>query len=875
MNFELQLRTERVEASIRSLVESRFLTRDLGIGGVRPSPVSGTDGVFDHAVVSSVHLRTGGAVDQHIALPPLLGTTARRDRTVTARELHVDVVLDLFFVELPALLAGGVAGAAPTAQFQARLRVALDAPVALDHTLRIVAHTIELALGPGGGVFFGPDDHLPPALDGLAAQIRELNQPEALARLSIDPIELDVGGVLAALGPDFAIWNVALRPIGDALVVRLQVEPTAAVDLGLVGSTWIAAWTAFFAATSNRLGGQDWQLLLPTDVFAHRVDTEIRAAITGDAYVLHEDVPPHSTWSVPGSTAAAPDVVGGTAQMTTSFAVIARGACKPTGMDMDVNCGLDLTITMVDAALHIELVFRHAVDEGDAVACALINMFLGGAALFVIGGVIGGWVGAIIGGVIGAVGGVIGTIVGIETAGVPSLASDAIRAVPGAPDHYVTELAIPSLTNPVFGRMTPAVFTASPDGVLVGGAMSPQVNALPQLGAFSVRQPPGWRWLPASDHCPVPPAPLDFRALAFLTIPYSIPGHLALSVWGVEVRGSTPGGYVDALTVHPRLYTTNIELELELAEADARRLRDAATAVDPEIQILIQTNAGARLLRVPGVPATLTDAILADARDARRADCQGRANREANLRERARRFIDVMGERFPPIDLGRRAVREWNLAIAGLVAGERVSVYRDGTATPLATWTASASGMVRGQVWQLADDPPLSVRIDTQRAGAKDRAAVAFLEYAPLSTIQLGGDYRDHHLSRTGGRLQLAVVTGRGLGVYDLAAPLAPRLSTSVRLAGMSHARWRAGQVTAWGPGGAWQPTTGRIAASLAAVTAPVATVARTTLPVVHAIAPVVTQTVGEAPSQRLGDVMVRLDAKDRLGVYRLVRAVG
>lgn len=817
MNLELHLGSAALGEAVKALVEDRFLSRDVGFAGMSavpwPSLLSTTGSaqvVVDHVKVRPADLgvRRGASAVNNIALPPPPGG-ARGSLAVPTQQIGIDVVVDLYLVRITDLQAAGTVAVPEESMMkaQARIELKLAQPVLMGTTLSIGLTVDRISLGFADA--YPASATLPPAAQALAAR---LNAPALLASFAVPPLTVNTADLTSLLGDGFTGWNAGARVEGGALLVRLQLEPASVTDrFGLTAVVWSANWRSFHQSARSRLNGREWALFLPARFFADEIDSTIETSLAGRTdFVINDDNRPNSTWSVtpppPMGALCNPD---GQAGITTRFSAAAIGACRPWGMDVDVNITIPVSITMPSSgAVRVQLQLRYEPDPGDMALCGILNSHLTAGAGLAIGGALGGWVGAVIGAVVGGLGGGITTVVAGYELGAPSIARGDLMAIEGEEDAYYQELTIPTIRNETLGQMSLDALVPCTDGLTLVGSIATPAERLPTLWQVEKLE---FRWWLVDGSCPpqepVVRASIDGRvSLGSASVP--------LVLWGAPVILGAPDGYQDAVNVRVRGNPANYGVDLEFGASAVRSLRSSmADTLDP-VRVLIQSNAGARVITLRPMDESLSDEAMAETRDRQTRICEARRARREDFEHWAGDLIEVLRERLghlPEIPSGwPPGAFLWNVRVAGLEMQDtvRLGSLRNGDFSATHTLPADARGGVFARMWQRRDcnEPHLAMHIASKQSKpgcAEGGMVVSLSHFVAVARIPVFESVVTHRLFQSSACLQLGVVTDDGVLVYDLVASGKPRITHRVRQLGVSNLMPIKGGLALWGGGGA------------------------------------------------------------------------
>jgi hypothetical protein len=837
MYFEIQIDMTSLTQIIQTQVEQRVLSSTrLGIGGIFPLPFNGLenaleDGVVDHISVDSVTIEHNSDVarqDVEIRLPPVFGT-ARPTGTITVEPLWARCVFNVYCVRVSDLRANGAEAATDDQiddQIQVRANLELTQPVQQSgNRLRILLHLESLELGYRG-VFLGINN-LPPTI-----RITFNHLTTGLVNsgaFELPTLDFPLNGIIDLLGSDaYEIWNAGMNISRSVLTIRVQVDRSNLIELfpGFLSGRWIRDWNAFLNwPPERRLNGNDWAVFVPMDFFHTRITQELVAGFEGRTDVfLHPSALPRSTWYISGAPVASSDSLcrpGGEARVRTDFAIVAVGACEPWGIDINVNVGLNLVASMPRAGIvRLDVNFEHEADPGAAALCAFIYSWIISTAAFGIGGAVGGWVGAAIGAVAGGLAGAIATLALIYTRGPGRISSDELHPVEGTNNAYYTEIPFETLSNPFLGDLSPSALIPCSDGLMLAGTIAETGNVLRLLD--TVHLPDPYRWFIKEPRCPSSPWGPEIVVRGYLSWDRTrLAANIPLVGWGITFLESTPSQYQDYVDIPPFNGSGMRELRMEYTIFNLRRLRQLAEAEGPDelsFTVLLQTNAGARIITVPGPgPEFSMEASQAELEQLQRW-CEGLAARQRDFEERARRLIDVIDVLEPPFEFVEPDAFNWSVIITDPPEGSNLQLGRlidlEDRFEVLETVQPEADGLIYLNFWQLEKSTmqPNAMMISGQfeefasKKAKDDRRTLRIFAdmYRLIKTIPIDSNYCDHSLGEQDGKLVLSILTADRLIVYDLTNLYAPYPRLAVLNKALEHVQVFPDSILAWGMGGLW-----------------------------------------------------------------------
>ncbi len=730
MEIDVQLATAPLREKLRTEVEREILSiASPGVDGIRSLPfgalgsLSMESGVVDHLRLQSVQMeraRRATPAPFPIRLPPrssfpglpIPSSEAEpRVEEIPVPPVLVRCVFGVGCVRLRDLREGGTSPTPLAAMTEVQVRVTLimEQPTWIGSTVRVGFRLEGVEVGMAG-IF--PD---PGTLgDEVEAGVSELTQRIREATLGRLPrIELPLGAVASQVGPDHRLWNAGFTLNAACLTIRLQFGAVGLTDWGTTGATWVAAWQDFFRLPPpSRLGDRHWGVFLPSAFLARRIEGSVAGSFAGRTDVsLSRDAPPRSRWSVVGTDPASvgPCHPGGQARIRTEFGIRVHGACIPWGFDMGAHVSLDMGVSMPRAGtLRLDVTLGHEVDHAEAALCAILNSTLLALATFTIGGALGGWVGAAIGGAVGGVTGGVATLAVIYTRTAGNLSREDFRQVEGTENQYYVEVELGLPTNPFLGNLRVSELVACEDGLTMRGVWTERSNRHAFMGELEL--PGAYRWVQEGSGCPAPGTAPVLSARALLRWSVAGPSSLPLRFWGSRILTSTPLDYPRRLTLRPEVQGGTLRVGMEHSAGQVPPLlREEA----PGFELLLQTNHGARLVRVPGPGPEVSEAARQAESDRIVRWCRSRQDLMEAFEDRAGRLRDVFRERLPipglevpGLDLAPQAgdLFRWSIGLAGLAQDRAVLL---GTAAP-------KGGLPSAEVFQPGPAGALHLRLVTR-----------------------------------------------------------------------------------------------------------------------------------------------------------------
>jgi hypothetical protein len=842
MNVDIQLDTPSLQRKIAGIVAQQALaSMELGIAGVLDVPFdlaadsTTAPGVVDHVDIAGVELEvdwSGDLITTPIRLPPVrqsfagpLGGSARavpRTENVRVGTVLARCVVDVYCVPLDALRESGP-DATPESRmkvFQVRINLKVGQPVLAGTTLGVDLDVVSVDFG-WNGVFVDPTT-LPPAAQAAIARITDRLQ--AIAADSLPTLSFPLGSVLQQLGVGYVLWNAGVAVSRTALTIRLQFdrEDLSEGPWSRTGLRWALDWRSFFNGSATaRLGDDDdWGVFLPRMLFETRISRAVTAAFAGRSDVrLQAGAPPRTSWTVvspDGGSSGSGCQPGAGLLMETRFGLTAMGACVPWGFDIGATVLLELTVSMPrPGTIRLDAAYSYEIDEGDAALCSIANSFLASSALGTLGGTFGGWIGATVGAALGGLLGGIGTLAGVYLYDVGEISAGELEPVPGVENAYYTEISIEPPTSELLGDTTVTGLIPCDDGVLMAGTYPETHSRLALLGSVDV--PDRYRWLQSPTGCPPVGTTPALRATAFLVWQRPIrSSRIPVRMWGEPaILESVPSRYTSYLRILPRFSFDRIVLELYHWPYHLQALHEAtADGPPPSFELLLQSNAGARIVRVPGPDRSLNEATRAEEAERIVRTCGAREDLMEHFEDRARRLIDLLREPAYPIPApdGLR----WIISAAGLRRGDSLVL---GTLDPNGGFKARetlrpdelGTVQLRFSLLDGWDSLALHVqrgeRMPKQPGGPQNDGAmlsIAAETLARITSLELRGDYRDHDLAGTAGAPRLAMLTAQELTFHTLESAAAPKLRWAVPADGLQHVKILGDGIAAWGPAGTW-----------------------------------------------------------------------
>jgi hypothetical protein len=878
MVIDFQISERRLLQILKINIERNVFAReDLGLGGIRNlfffrdlaalfrREYSTEEGVVNSIRINTISFdnpRSAGLLPEMTTfstppqapftsvfgfpLPPVTATPL----TIAVPPVVVKALVDVHCVKRSDLdAAGGNPVAADrTTTIQLSLIYKVAPPASVDGSITLQPELLSVKLGinplfiqaPAAGILMelNPEEQLAAFREanfGLeyiesdedAGQILDLllllNSEANRALFAIPAIPLNTSAFADTLnslipGGGFRLWNAGIRRNSGIFHLRLQYELGTALDFGgILAGVFAGVWNGFFNdMLPNRLNGNDWAAFLPSEVFIRAINEQTRNGLSGRTdIVLNRDGMPRTTWNITGAMPGMLCHPGATVGMHTVFSVSALGACKPWGFNVDVNCSLDLRLSMPrEGFLRTDLRLNFSPDEGDMILCSLANSFLLSSAGFIIGGTFGGYIGgAIVAAVFGVAGG-IGTLVAgyAYSPGVLSLGQ--LQPVPGSDRDYFMETNFNFPANDSLGTITPLSIMPCNDGLTINGSFGLAENSMFVLGNQQ-QAPAAFTWNTINCSSDV----LTLGSFASWNLDRIRPGFSTLPMrkWGLTVIESSPAPFPLLLAGATVEFSGVCSLVINLSQADAATLLQQMDTDGLErfsIKLLLQTNIGARIFTLEGERALLTTETMDNALEMRQRFCAA-ASRMRNLRRIPERFRSLVGPR-PAIKPAGARFRYLMAAAVNAIPGETLQL---GYLNLESKKTRSIRNykILKGQpvvfsVMQSAEsdafDYTLQLSADEQQPipeSAMDNGAIA-LSHAVIEEtahFPLSGNYTAVAMAAIAGGPALALLTDKEIAIYTFANEYHPYLLAVIPAGLCKGIQWFEGKLAYWGECGA------------------------------------------------------------------------
>jgi hypothetical protein len=704
MKIDIQIRATALGRHLASILHRRIVASPVAFGPLGPTDVpfgslfgAFTPAAFDHLAIEpdAITLRRAAGTTM-VSIPRLaeelagaeLGLATPPPFTIEQPRMLLRVQARIRFASLAELAANGTR-ATPVSQLREFDIVAryLFEPATLGGTPGLPVAVLPLTAMPLEVVA----DGIPVPRATFPVIDAALRAAESSGNLAIAPFVLPLDGLLRAVNGasppptdahPFVARAAGLRVLDDRLTVRIEIGRF--LDPGALQPAALEMrrlhWQDFLVDRDPpaRLGADapeasDWGIYLPQQFFEQLVGNIIVGSLASRRdVVINEDNRPRIHWSAQdadGVPVTSGCHAGGTVNPRITFSIKAPGICL--GLDVDANVWIELTMGIERVGgidrLRTIVRFDHAIDEGDAALCAIGVGSLAGAAVAIIGGVIGGWIGAIVGAVLGSIAGIVGVVIGIESVPV-GVSNPRLTPLTDAngdiiPKAFFVDADLPTVASQDFGSLAVTRIVACVDGLTLAGRFIAPPFLQPRIhGAFIPRR---LEWLPRAT-CPPPNQPSVFNAYARVVLEGPSPSSLPLRIYHQQIMGDpTPPDLTGRLLRPPGAMAPNL-LEPELTPAQIAALR--GSGVDSlRYSVLIQTNAGARIIEVALELGHLTDEALAEQRSLFEGLCRYR-NTLAEAEERLRLFSAILRLLIiPPAPIFTVTLWRFDLAIIGLL----------------------------------------------------------------------------------------------------------------------------------------------------------------------------------------------------------------
>lgn len=816
MDFDIQFNFRVFRSEIRRTIERRVQQMEQLTGGVVQIPfdlVNSLDrepAVVNHIEFADEDVTIGpatGSMDRSlvtIALPtqfPFGSASPLSSTQISVTQMLLSVAARVFFVRVTDLVTSGRTPTPRHRMLEVRLRtnyLIVQPPPPEPEQTTFEPGLRFLSLDVGIGSLFRPIESLP---EGFQAELMML---EDLFSRVAPTLNISLRHLLNVLNRDssttsensYRLVNWGIRARNDITTIRIQVKR--GIDWGFPEMR-IRHWSQFYDlpnAVTYHLAGNDWAMFMPKEYITNRVHSAIEAAFASRSDLLiNADNQPRTDWIVrdeSGAGIASGCVAGGSLQPVTRFSIKAPGACIPWGYDIDANIRLDLSIEIVrkhDALqLRVSIFLNHSVDEGDAAFCTFLNATLVGGGGAVIGATFGGWVGAIVGGIIGNLSGGIATLAVIYSRSPGRIDSlEPLRDEHGSPieNAYFMDVTLQAFQSDLFGWLEPSNLIACTNGLAIGGRIGSRgENRLRLLSELPALDPFTWRVRDAS--CPIPPQRATVHAYTEIRLAHGIvtAGTFPLRIWHTQILDSRPPNIATTLVVSSDRTEPNL-LKPEFSLTTLQRLREEAAADAPYFTLLIQTNAGARILHVEVSGPSLTESKHDELQDLFERDCASRAALLEGFENYVRRLREIFAEPLVPLpeplpgDIWR-----WDITLIGGRPGAQIELGMFGKQSSfemLETFKVDELGRLRLVLYRLGTEEalyPTAISIsDNAFLNNNQKAShtlltsdihIAVKRYQEIASIPVIGTYRDHALGFLGNALRLAIASDQGIMVGRL-----------------------------------------------------------------------------------------------------------
>ena len=793
MFVSIQFSEGKFESIVRTYVENAVLTSsNLGLDGIQVFSFTPLDpeseeepGVIDHIEIEEIDIAyfTGSnalRIPFTVLSPPgfvFLGSTPSPSQTQI--EFNTPVVLcniGAYIIRVTDLEANGLAAANASeyVKFNIQAVFQVNAPIIDDRAISLNFEPIEIKFGLGG-IYVDPSEIPSAAAQRFAQRLLQVMQDNATEWFP--PIRFPIGNLNTVIGDDMRVWNAGIRLNSGAIELRLQVEKASLMDFPFLGFTtyavaWADSWSNYFSSSLiNRLGALDWIVHFPFELLEKRVADTVESALARRTTVVLNQRP-SSQWNVVDATTSGPCYPEAIGAIETDVAVHLPGACVPWGYDMDVNLKLYTTISIArPGVLRLDMIATHEVDPGDVFVCGSLNASLLAGGGVAIGGVFGGWIGAIVGGIAGGLLGGFTTLGIILDQDIPSIANRTLLSVEGQNNAYYTEIEIEPTTNRVLGNI--AITTTFPcdDGLVAGGTLTDIDLRFEPLPNGQLSFP---RWVPPRrGRCPEDGEIVIINAeVGFNFFRDSYRGIIPLYVWAFEVLEEDPSGGWPRPSIFRS--SSSITVHYTMTPDQLRTLRLTTDDGIPNLKILFQTNAGARIFKLPIPSAQLTesqlDELIAEINDT----CNANQDLINSFEERTRRLRDIVRGPVPFLGNITFDLTRWTFAFTGLPSNSSVSILDD-NGKHLASLAPNTQNILALDFWQSdhSEANPLSLQysgLGKQNTSFDPSFIITSQRYRIISEISINDSLTDHVTLQNKNGIFITVLTTTSLVSYQLSS---------------------------------------------------------------------------------------------------------
>jgi hypothetical protein len=480
------------------------------------------------------------------------------------------------------------------------------------------------------------------------------------------------------------------------------------------------------------------------------------------------------------------DVVWAPADYTAGLiATFSGSVTAPFGPDIGVDVTLGLTLYVDDQG---NLVTATDVSYDASAWDEFVDALLDGIPLAIGGAVLGGGggpIGAAIGAIAGFVVGFLGTLI---YAAVYTPPLDQPNCTQVDDNTVICTQALPAISEPLIGKLEVNDLVGLADGPLLIGSLAAAAEiALPRISSVEI-DGFGWGY---HDPCGMPQVYADAEVIV------NGKGNLPLDLckWSVPAGSDKFNVLAKAVTV-----TSNFGNPSSLIQIDVSIPQATLTAylnAPYPLQLLLQTNGGARLISIPPI-AQPPEAELAASLLAAEVECVKTSDGFWNG------GYNVIWNVAPGPDTAQLV----QAVAIGLGAGEEVQL-QDATGSILAAAQPNSVGMARVDALVTSQRIPIAVKrastpeIGQHAAQQSRRLIVGRTAFRRATTIHTRSPCRAVAAGIVDGARLLLCITAEGMhDVFDLANPSRPQWQRHFSLPGLRGAIRSGGQFVLWGAAG-------------------------------------------------------------------------
>tara|TARA_R110002124_G_scaffold138576_6_gene302257 strand:+ start:202237 stop:205080 length:2844 start_codon:yes stop_codon:yes gene_type:complete len=829
MYINIQFSESKFESIVRSYVANAVLTSsNLGLDGIQEikfdpfDSSTGTEpGVIDHIEVEEIDIdylpgNAVPAVPFTIFTPPgfvFLGTPPVPSQNIISINSPVVLCNIAAYVIRVADLEASALSQAPTSayvKFDLQAVFQITPPTITGSNISLVFTPIQIRFGLGGNYIPSEDIEIE-YVQNFANRLLQIMQNNAATWFP--PVVFPINNLNSVFGSGYRVWNVGLRLNNGVIDLRLQIEQTSLREFFFISGLtyapeWISNWTSYFSdSLTNRLNGLDWGVYFPFELFERRIADTVESSLAGRTNVVLNQRPT-SQWNILGATSTGPCYPEARAAIRTQVAVHLPGACIPWGYDMDVNLNLTTNVTLSrPGLLRLDLVVSHEVDPGDTFVCGSLNALLTATGGVAIGGVFGGWIGAIVGGIVGGLAGGFTTLGLILEQDIPNIATSDLIAVEGAENTYYTEIEIAETTNQVLGSIAITRIFPCGDGLVAGGLLTELENNFEPLPDGNITVP---RWIPPRrGQCPESNEPIPIHAeVGYNFFRSGYHGIIPLRIWTIEILEEDPGREFDGDRLvsgwtNPSIFTSESSIvTCYLFTPDLlNSLRLISEDGVPNLKVLFQTNAGARIFTLSVPSDQITDSQRTDLENEIRARCNANQDLIDSFEERTSRLRDLIHGPIPYFENINFDFIRWSLAFTGIPASTQIAL-RDNSGNTLATLDQKGQNLRSLDFWEsdLSGKNPISLYysgLGKQNSGHHPSFMVTSQRFRIIDKVSFTGSLTDHAVMDNINGVFCAILSNKHLTSYKMSAGGRLLMSSIISSEGIVSLRSFAGKICA------------------------------------------------------------------------------